>query len=152
MVEIKRGYKMTYTEELLDGCLYFTSNRFARLLTKMAEEEFEATTLSPTHAFLLLAIIERPGITQKEAGNILHMTPSTITRFLDKLVTKGYVVRSAQGRSSLLHPTPEGITLEPSIKAAWARLHQRYSTKIDASLCTALGAQLVEVCQKCNQE
>lgn len=40
-----------YTETLLDGCLYFSANRIARLLTKMAEEEFAVTTLPPTYGF-----------------------------------------------------------------------------------------------------
>lgn len=51
----------TYLKE----CLYFTANRLGRVITKMAEDEFAASGLSPTSAFLLMAVFEKEGISQK---------------------------------------------------------------------------------------
>ena len=67
----------------------------------MAEEEFKHTGVSPTYAFLLMAVQEQPGITQKELGEALHVTPSTITRFIEKLVYKGLATTRSEGKKSL---------------------------------------------------
>lgn len=67
-------------------CLYFTANRLGRIITKMAEDEFAVSGLSPTYAFLLMAVYEREGISQKELCEILHLQPSTITRFIERAV------------------------------------------------------------------
>ena len=47
----------TYIKE----CLYFTANRLSRVITKMAEDEFAASGLSPTYAYLLMAVYEKEG-------------------------------------------------------------------------------------------
>lgn len=38
-------------------------------MDKIAEEAFKQTALSPTYGFIILAVNEQPGITQKELLN-----------------------------------------------------------------------------------
>lgn len=113
--------------EVLNCCLYFTANTLGRIMTTMAEEEFKRTELSPNYAFIILLVGERPGVTQKEIGEYLQLTPSTITRFVDKLETKGLVRRAVQGKSALLYPTEAGQELAPELAVTWKRLYHRYS-------------------------
>jgi DNA-binding MarR family transcriptional regulator len=124
---------MPKVNELLHGCLYFTANALARVVARMAEEEFHTTGLSPSHAFLLMLAIDRPDIPLKELGEHLHLAPSTITRFVDSLVHRGLLERVSQGRSVRVCPTDQGRALEPELWAAWKRLHERY--------CAALGRE-----------
>jgi len=124
---------MACVSELLHGCLYFTANALARAVTRQAEEEFMVTGLSPSHAFLLMLAIERPGITHKELASALHLAPSTVTRFVDSLARSGLVERKSEGRSVGLYPTAEGTALEPRLADAWKRLHERY--------CSVLGRE-----------
>lgn len=112
---------------LLSRCLYFTSNKLARIIGKMADEEFRITGLSPTYAFLVSIVNENLGISQKEIGEKLHMTPSTITRFIDKLENKNLVVRKADGKNTLIYLTEKGSILMVDINKAWNNLHERYS-------------------------
>ncbi len=114
-------------ENYFQNCMYFSSNLLNRAITKMAEEEFKSTGLSPTYAFLLMAVQEQPSITQKELGERLHVTPSTITRFIEKLVYKGLVVTRSEGRMSFVDLTPLGIERMVVIKEAWKNLGRRYS-------------------------
>ena len=71
---------MTKSNTILHNCLYFTANSLARVITRMAEEEFRATGLSPSHAFLVMLVNDKPGIGQKELCEQLYLAPSTVTR------------------------------------------------------------------------
>lgn len=113
--------------DLLHHCLFFTASRLSRAITRIAEDEFSPTGLSPTYAFLLLLVIENPGITQKELSAKLYLTPSTLTRFIDKLVAKGLVTRRTEGKNSRTFSTPRGEEIRPLIEQAWEGLYHKYS-------------------------
>jgi DNA-binding MarR family transcriptional regulator len=112
---------------ILDNCLYFTVNKLSRAITRMAEDSFKKTGLSPTHAFLLMLVNNKPGISQSELAEELHMMPSTITRFIDKLVMKGLLERKAEGKRSFIFPTEAGENTQEKIKEAWKDLYRNYS-------------------------
>jgi DNA-binding MarR family transcriptional regulator len=114
-------------KSLLHNCLYFTANSLSRIITRMAEEEFRKTGLSPSHAFLMMLVTDSPGIGQKELCSQLHLAPSTVTRFIDALVYKGFLTRQSEGKASSVYPTKAGETLRKPIGEAWKRLHQRYA-------------------------
>lgn len=59
-------------DNYLKECLYFTSSRLSRIVTKMAEDEFAMSGLSPTYAYLLMAVYDKEGISQKELSEILQ--------------------------------------------------------------------------------
>jgi DNA-binding MarR family transcriptional regulator len=107
-------------------CLYFAANALSRTLTKMAEEEFAITGLAPSHAFLLMAVDEKPGIQPKELSMHLQLTPSTVTRLIEKLEYKGIVERKSSGRCTEVYPTHKCHELEEKVKLAWKNLHNRY--------------------------
>ena len=126
------------------NCLYFTSNKLSRILNKMAEEEFHKTGLSPSHALTLMNIDFQPGLTQKELSEIMNIKPSTTTRFIDKLETRGLVERKTKGKSSYLYPTQKGIDLQVDIGECWGNLYKRYSE----TLRQKEGVQLTEIIDK----
>ncbi len=118
---------MPKSKSILHNCLYFTANSLARVITRMAEEEFRRTGLSPSHAFLMMLVNDNPGIGQKELCEQLHLAPSTVTRFIDTLVYKGFLTRQADGKASRVYATMEGENLRKPIADAWKNLHQRYA-------------------------
>ena len=109
------------------NCLYFSANALARNLTRMAEEQFLSTGLAPSYAFSLMVINEQPGVAPKEVARQLHMKPSTITRFLDKLVQKGLIYKEQAGKSISLYPTDEGLGMQENLASNWKKLHGSYS-------------------------
>ncbi len=115
------------TEEYLHHCLFFTANRLARVITAMAEEEFLKTGLSPTYAFLIMLVNDDQGISQKSLCEKLHLAPSTVTRFIDKLVQKDLLIRRQEGKNSFIYSTPRGKRLQKEIEKAWTSLYERYS-------------------------
>ncbi|MGE6628967.1 hypothetical protein [Bacillus sp. NPDC077027] len=54
---------MKIDDSILSLCLFYTSNRFARYMTKMAEDASKETDLSPTYIYLLIVIQLSPGMT-----------------------------------------------------------------------------------------
>jgi DNA-binding MarR family transcriptional regulator len=73
-----------------------------------------------------MVLKDKPGISQKGLGEILHMAPSTITRFIEKLEYSGHVTSKTEGKLSLIDITPKGTALMVSIDEAWDKLHKRY--------------------------
>jgi hypothetical protein len=82
-IQIKSSYfcpSMKSSESKYAQCLYFTSNALARKVEKLAIESWKPAGLPPSHAYLLLMVLEEPG---QQPGNIsahLQLTPSTVTR------------------------------------------------------------------------
>lgn len=111
----------------LNECLFFTVKKLDRILDKIAEEAFKSTGLSPTYGFIILAVHENPGITQKELAELLHTAPSTIARFVPKLEQKKYIYTEQSGRNTLTYLTDEGIALADQVNEAWDKLHHSFS-------------------------
>ena len=113
--------------DTLCNCLYFASNKLNRLINRMADEEFSVIGLSTSHAFALMSINMEPGLSQNELSKILNIKPSTTSRFIDKLESKGLASRKVEGKVAYIHPTAEGEKLKEKIEECWQNLYHRYS-------------------------
>lgn len=114
-------------DDYFQNCMYFASSQLHRAISRMAEDEFIRAGLSPTYAYLLMAVHDKPGITQKELGETLHVAPSTVTRFIEKLVHKGLVNTQSVGKMSHVQLTELGKERIETIREAWKILYRRYS-------------------------
>ncbi len=139
---------MTNDYPTLCNCLYFTANAVSRAMTKMAEEEFRMTGVSPSHAFLLLLANAKPGITPTELATELHLAPSTVTRFIDKLAHKGLLERQGSGKTVGVYPTEKGRDLQAPIYEAWQNLFKQYCTILGEENAINLTQLLDEASQK----
>ncbi|MFD0692497.1 MarR family winged helix-turn-helix transcriptional regulator [Paenibacillus sp. GCM10027628] len=135
---------LTLLDIYLKECLYFTANRLSRVITKLAEDEFAVSGMSPTFAFLLMAVYEKEGISQKELGRILHLQPSTVTRLIEKLVAKNLLYNRVEGRLSLIYATDRGKAMEEVINECWNNLRRRYNAILGEE-SDDLSLQLYEV-------
>jgi MarR family transcriptional regulator, organic hydroperoxide resistance regulator len=142
---------MANSDSILHNCLYFTANTLARAVTRLADEEFRRTGLSPSHAFVMMLVNDNPGIGQKQLCERLHLAPSTVTRFIDALVYKGYLARRTDGKASKVTATPEGEKLRKPIEAAWQSLYRRYAGVLGAQKGDALTAWIDEAGTKLSQ-
>lgn len=107
-------------------CLYYSANALARIMTKIAEEEFSVTQLAPSYAFLLMTVNARPGIQPKEISEKMMLSPSTVTRLIEKLEMRGYLERKSVGKFTEVYPTDKSISLDGKIHDAWMNLYRRY--------------------------
>ncbi|MDW2797120.1 MarR family winged helix-turn-helix transcriptional regulator [Clostridium boliviensis] len=110
----------------LNSCLFFTTVKLSRVFGKVAENAFSKTGLSPSHSLLLSLVNQKEEILQKELGETLFLTPSTITRLIEKLERKKLVSKRCEGKSVILSTTPEGLALQTTIMESWESLHREY--------------------------
>jgi len=108
-------------------CLYFTANALARKIEKLAMESWSKVDLSPSHAYLLMLVIEEPGTQPTSLSEHLQLQPSTITRLIEKLETKKLLVRTYESKLTNVYPTPKAKDLLPKLKECFNEFYSRYS-------------------------
>jgi len=108
------------------NCLFFTANALGRTITRLAEESFAPTGLSPSHAFVVMAVNKTPGVTPTALAAAMQLERSTVTRLVDYLDTKGWVLRKADGRNIYLYPEKPAKAADASIRKAWQSLYKKY--------------------------
>lgn len=106
---------------MFDHCLYFNTTALARLLEKEWTQAFAPFELTPSQAFMLRVVLEKPGLLQRELADTLTIARPTATRTLDGLQAKGLIRREAterDGREYALFPTDAALALKAPITAA----------------------------------
>lgn len=124
------------------ACLLFSANALSRAITAIGDEEFGRFGMCYSHAYLLCEVVGKPGISPSQLSETLYLTPSTITRLVEKLEQKHLVRRESEGKKTLIYPTAEGEALHPTIAEAWARVGARYSQVIGESTICQLTQQV----------
>jgi DNA-binding MarR family transcriptional regulator len=94
------------------SCMFYSANALARVLTKMAEEEFAITGLAPSYSFLLMTVNNNDGIQPMDISEIMQLTPSTVTRLVEKMEQKKYVKRESKGKSTFVYITEKGKKID----------------------------------------
>ncbi len=107
------------TPTRFSACLLFSANALARAVTAIGDEPFSRFGLSYSHAYLLSEVAITPGGTPTYLSEQLYLTPSTITRLIEKLEQKGLVTRRPEGKNIRVYPTDAGLALVPAIDEAW---------------------------------
>jgi DNA-binding MarR family transcriptional regulator len=129
-------------------CLYFSSNALARKIEKLANDSWKKVGLTPSHAYLLMLAIEEPGIQPSVLVKQLLLTPSTITRLIEKLEEKKLVVRTMEGKLTNVYPTPKAKALLPDLKDCLNHFYQNYSAIIGKEESARLVANMNRLVDK----
>jgi len=107
--------------------MYFVSNALARKVEKMATEVWSKTGLSPSHAYLLMIVIDMPGIQPGALSEELQLTPSTITRLIEKLEEKKLLIRTSEGKITNVYPSPKAKEMKPLLKECVEEFYKNYA-------------------------
>ena len=132
-------------------CLYFTSAALARKVEKLAMESWKPVNLAPSHAYLLMAVMEDPGTQPSVLSAQLHLTPSTITRLIEKLEEKKLVVRTYEGKLTNVYPTPKAKELQPKMKDCLTGFYDRYSSLLGEEESGQLVYDMAKIADKLDQ-
>lgn len=117
---------MKTSESKFCSCLYFTTNALARKVEKLAVESWKKIGLAPSHAYLLKLVIDEPGMQAGGLAEQLQLTPSTITRLIEKLEEKKLVTRVTEGKTTNVFPTQKAKEMKPQIKQCIEEFHDKY--------------------------
>jgi MarR family transcriptional regulator, organic hydroperoxide resistance regulator len=108
-------------------CLYYSANALARIMTRIADEEFSSLGITPSYAFLIMSVNNKSGIQPGEISIEMQLTPSTVTRLIEKMEHKGLLERRSNGKFTEVYATSKGEEMIPGIKTCWSNLYKRYS-------------------------
>ncbi|MCG8564297.1 MAG: MarR family transcriptional regulator, partial [Desulfobacterales bacterium] len=124
------------------------ASAFSRQLLKLAENAFRPLKLSPAHASLLLQVYEMPGISPKDLSQKLHLTPSTITRFIDALVKRKLLRRKSKGKTIEIHPTDRSLKLRGDVAMAYKELVISYTEVLGMETARELSTKIASATDK----
>ncbi|HYH13798.1 MAG TPA: MarR family transcriptional regulator [Flavisolibacter sp.] len=139
---------MNVTGSKYGQCLYFTSAALARKVDKLAQASWKQVDLSPSHGYLLLSILEEPGMQPTALAEQLQLQPSTITRLIEKLEEKKLVIRTTEGKLTNVYPTPRAKDLLPRMKACIEEFSGHYMKLLGAKESAAIVQQIANLTDK----
>ena len=108
-------------------CLFFSVGALHRKLGVMADEAFSRAGLAPSYGFLLMTVNRNPGISAGELARTMILSPSTLTRLVDKMVREGYIIRRKEGKYRYLSPTDKSTALQQTLLDSWQELFENYT-------------------------
>ena len=139
---------MKTSESKYCNCLYFSANALARKVEKLATLSWKKSGLAPSHAYLLILVLENPGIQPGLIAEQLQLTPSTITRLIEKLEEKELVRRGTEGKVTNVYPTARAKEMKPVLKACVADFQEAYSNILGKKASKQLVKKMTMVADK----
>ena len=136
---------MKASESKYCGCIYWASSALARKVNKLAEDAWSSMGLAPGQAYLLGLIIDQPGRQPLDLSEELHLAPSTITRFIEKLEENKLVIRISEGKTTSVYPTQKAKGLSNEINACRARFAQSIAGVLTPEESKALVSGMLKV-------
>jgi DNA-binding MarR family transcriptional regulator len=133
---------------MFERCLYFNLNALTRKVNKIWEQAFQQFDLSPAHAYLLRVVLANPGISQQGIAAELKLEKSTITRFVEALEKKGFLLRNKSGREQFVYPTDTAKALHDDLEQQGRLLSQQMFEQIGKEGMTNLVDHLVQSADK----
>lgn len=130
---------------MFDQCLYFNTTALARRLEREWAGAFDSFGLTPAQAFMLRAILERPGMLQRELAESMSISRPTATRTLDGLQEKGLIERRGlerDGRELEIHPTSAANRMKASLNRASAGVTARLKDRLGAEAFRVVVSQV----------
>ena len=110
--------------------LYYTTVALSREIASVAETAFLDLGLTPSDAYLLMTVNEKPNIQPTEISEKILLAPSTITRMIEKLEKRSIVTRSNEGKYTFVAATPKGQDMYASIISKWDEINTYFLQKL----------------------
>jgi MarR family transcriptional regulator, organic hydroperoxide resistance regulator len=118
--------------------LYYTTTAFSREIASIAEIAFADLGLTPSDAYLIMCVNEKPNIQPTEISEKILLAPSTITRMIEKLEKRSIVTRSTEGKYTFVAATAKGKEVYTAIIEKWDHVGAMFTQKLGDSTVSSL--------------
>ncbi len=135
-------------ENFYSDNLYYTTTALAREIASVAETTFMDLGLTPSDAYLIMTVNEKPNIQPTEISEKILLAPSTITRMIEKLEKRSIVTRSNEGKYTFVAPTAKGKDLYIAIVQKWKEINATFLSKLGNAGLAALVSMTTEATVK----
>lgn len=115
---------------------------------QIAAELADDAAVTPQQAVVLQLIDERPGLIQRDIVDVLQRRAATVSAFLKKLETAGYIVRRVptdNTRNKQLYLTVSGQRVVAAFERARADVYQQLTVELNTAQQRELLALLTAV-------
>ncbi len=113
-----------------EGNLFYTVNSLHRQIAAVADAAFIDLGLTPSDAYLIMCVNEKPNIQPTEISEKIQLAPSTITRMVEKLEKRNIVKRRHEGKYSFIAPTQKGEDMYSPILQIWDDIRNTLSGRL----------------------
>lgn len=96
--------------------MHAAASSFSREVSSHFDSYFEEYDLATSYVELLLILYEGDELSQNDLADRLKLAPSTITRFVNKLVKKELVLKKKVGRTAVITLSGKGEDQLPILK------------------------------------
>ena len=113
---------------MFEQCLYFNTTSLARQLEREWVKAFQPFGLTPSQAFMLRVILDKPQSFQNELAKEMNITKPTASRGLDGLMKLGLIERRASevdAREIQIHPTAKAKIMKADLNSASGEVTKR---------------------------
>ena len=113
---------------MFEQCLYFNTTSLARQLEREWVKAFKPFGLTPSQAFMLRVILDKPQSFQNELAKEMNITKPTASRGLNGLVSLELIERRvsvADARGIQIHPTAKAKTMKSDLNSASGEVTKR---------------------------
>ncbi|TGA99110.1 MarR family transcriptional regulator [Sporolactobacillus shoreae] len=97
----------------MSNCIYFTASHLLRELERLANESFAPTGMAPAYTYMMLMISRNDGLTMTELADAFDYEQSTLSRMVQKLVSRGWLEKKRQGHQTRLFITTRAAAILP---------------------------------------
>ena len=128
------------------GCTSLKVRQLMRRVSQHYDAEMARSGLKTTQYSLLSHIVKLGPVRPSELAQAMQMTPSTLSRNLQPLVTAGWVVQGAgtDARSRLVHATDAGHEKRREAQRHWKVAQQTLNAQLGVERVVALHALIDE--------
>ena len=112
--------------------LYYTTVALNREISTIAETAFLDLGLTPSDAYLVMVVNEKPNIQPTEISEKILLAPSTITRMVEKLEKRNIVSRIQESKYTYVTSTQKGQDLYVLILQKWDEIHGNFLGRLSS--------------------
>lgn len=120
---------------MFEQCLYFNTTSLARKLEREWTMAFKPFGLTPSQAFMLRVILEKPQSYQNALAKEMNITKPTASRGLDGLEKLGLIERRPSpddAREIEVHPTKKSKAMKDGLNTASGEVTKKFKKLLGA--------------------